>query len=161
MGLKAFLALALVAASHGWESPIITSSVNAGTASSVAESLGQVVATAPARMPQQVAVVVAAAPAPASVAGPSRVCGVCSKALDMARAIMLGESVNLYQTQGLPGFAAGICSDLKVDYKLSTLECGSVASRISSLYASAQLVSVKQINQVRGRWFLRTNNGGF
>lgn len=156
MGLKAFLALALVAASHGWESPIITSSVNAGTASSVAESLGQVVATAPARMPQQVAVVVAAAPASSS-----RVCGVCSKALDMARAIMLGESVNLYQTQGLPGFAAGICSDLKVDYKLSTLECGSVASRISSLYASAQLVSVKQINQVRGRWFLRTNNGGF
>ena len=148
MGRLLLSALALVAACHGWESPIITSSVNAGTASSVAESLGQVVATAPARMPQHVAVAVAAAPA--HFPGPSRVCGVCSKALDMARAIMLGESVNLYQTQGLPGFAAGVCSDLKVDYKLSTLECGSVASRISSLYASAQLVSVKQIDQVRG-----------
>jgi hypothetical protein len=149
MGRLLLSALALVAACHGWESPIITSSVNAGTASSVAESLGQVVATAPARMPQHVAVAVAAAPAPPDP-GPSLVCGVCSKALDMARAIMLGESVNLYQTQGLPGFAAGVCSDLKVDYKLSTLECGSVASRISSLYASAQLVSVKQIDQVRG-----------
>ena len=148
MGRLLLSALALVAACHGWESPIITSSVNAGTASSVAESLGQVVATAPARMPQHVAVAVAAAPAPFPWL--SRVCGVCSKALDMARAIMLGESVNLYQTQGLPGFAAGVCSDLKVDYKLSTLECGSVASRISSLYASAQLVSVKQIDQVRG-----------
>ena len=149
MGRLLLSTLALVAACHGWESPIITSSVNAGTASSVAESLGQVVATAPARMPQHVAVAVAVAPA--LVAGPSRVCGVCSKALDMARAIMLGESVNMYQTQGLPGFAAGVCSDLKVDYKLSTLECGSVASRISSFYASAQLVSVKQIDQVRGR----------
>ena len=148
MGRLLLSALALVAACHGWESPIITSSVNAGTASSVAESLGQVVATAPARMPQHVAVAVAAAPAPFPWL--SRVCGVCSKALDMARAIMLGESVNLYQTQGLPGFAAGVCSDLKVDYKLSTHECGSVASRISSLYASAQLVSVKQIDQVRG-----------
>ena len=143
-----------------WTSPeIVTSgSTNMQTVMSVARSLG-VAPTAPAtskvvvtsssslqqQQQQQPAVTVSSSTTTAVVV-PKRVCSVCSKALDMARAILIGEAASGANTgRGLPTFVKGVCGDLKVDFQLTSLSCDGIQSRFQSYYTQGQVVDMRTV----------------
>ena len=152
--MRGFLSLLIVVLIHeeivAWElpeEPIIVNSVkeiDAKTAQSVSASLGLGLPKAKTG--------IQLAPVATTALGRPNVCHVCNQALQMAQSMYLREAAAgaTAQSAGLPLFIQGMCSDLKVDYQLRGLPCGSVKARFETFYQSEGISPENLVRPQRG-----------